>query len=412
MSSASTIPSTRSRGVSAARAPTTRITARRSSRRAGSFRPPSIRCSRAGRRRSTSARAGRSTRTRARSTYSNIADVSYKRLTKTINVPAGGGDLSFQVSHDTEPAWDHVFVEAHTVGQDDWTTLPDQNGHTSTSTGDSCPEAGARCIRSSITTRRSTPTTHALRPARPGPGTRPQPGGWGQWSVDLSAYAGTQVEVSLRTSATGRSRGSARSWTTSSSRPATARPRSRPAWTVGRLPARRTAARRTRTLHPHERRGVPRRRGDHDRGHDLLRFRLRGDRDSCRAERRHGRSDLTTCSPKALRNDAPGRRGSRPERLPAPCLIGPIQNQHDPGVTVLDLMSWLGGGLLLGSASTPTSGASALAVREARQTSGHERPDGIFTPSRTLFRQEAINDETRSCRAVRLLCRGRTVVRR
>jgi hypothetical protein len=72
--------------------------------------------------------------------YSNIADISYKRLTKTIGMPAGGGNLSFWVSHDTEEAWDHVFVEAHTVGQDDWTTLPDLNGHTSTSTGDSCPE--------------------------------------------------------------------------------------------------------------------------------------------------------------------------------------------------------------------------------------------------------------------------------
>ncbi|HEX9372672.1 MAG TPA: hypothetical protein VF897_16795, partial [Roseiflexaceae bacterium] len=39
---------------------------------------------------------------------------------------------------DTEPDWDYVFVEAHTVGQDDWTTLPDANGHTSQDTGQSC----------------------------------------------------------------------------------------------------------------------------------------------------------------------------------------------------------------------------------------------------------------------------------
>ena len=32
-----------------------------------------------------------------------------------------------------------MFVEAHTVGQDDWTTLPDLNGHTSQDTGLSCP---------------------------------------------------------------------------------------------------------------------------------------------------------------------------------------------------------------------------------------------------------------------------------
>jgi len=131
--------------------------------------------------------------------YSNIADISYKRLTRTIDVPAGGGDLSFWVSHDTEPAWDHVFVEAHTVGQDDWTTLPDQNGHTSTSPGDSCPE-GWRDLHPFLdhyqtlnadNTCSPTGTTGSWNAASG------NSGGWGQWSVDLSAYAGTQVEISI-----------------------------------------------------------------------------------------------------------------------------------------------------------------------------------------------------------------------
>ena len=56
--------------------------------------------------------------------HSQIADVSYKRLTKTITVPGGGGSLDFWVSHHTEVDWDFFFVEAHTVGQEDWTTLP------------------------------------------------------------------------------------------------------------------------------------------------------------------------------------------------------------------------------------------------------------------------------------------------
>ena len=131
--------------------------------------------------------------------YSNIADVSYKRLTKTINVPDGGADLSFWVSHDTEPAWDHVFVEAHTVGQNDWTTLPDQNGHTSTSTGDSCPE-GWRDLHPFLDHYQTLNADNTCSPtgntgswnAASG-----NSGGWGQWSVDLSAYAGTQVEVSI-----------------------------------------------------------------------------------------------------------------------------------------------------------------------------------------------------------------------
>ena len=44
------------------------------------------------------------------------------------------------MSYDTEPDFDYVFVEAHTVGQDDWTTLPDANGNTSQDTGVGCPD--------------------------------------------------------------------------------------------------------------------------------------------------------------------------------------------------------------------------------------------------------------------------------
>ena len=47
--------------------------------------------------------------------------------------------MTFWISRDTEPIGTHVFVEAHHVGQDDWTTLPDANGHTSDATGESCP---------------------------------------------------------------------------------------------------------------------------------------------------------------------------------------------------------------------------------------------------------------------------------
>ena len=71
--------------------------------------------------------------------YSRIADVSYKRLTKTFTVPSGGGEMDFWTSYNTEGDWDYTFVEAHNVGQDNWTTLPDLNGHTTQSTtGQSC----------------------------------------------------------------------------------------------------------------------------------------------------------------------------------------------------------------------------------------------------------------------------------
>jgi len=79
--------------------------------------------------------------------YSDRADVTYKRLTRTIDltgVDAGASpELSFFTSYDTEADWDFVFIEAHTLDanpDDDWTTLPDQNGHTSQATGSSCAE--------------------------------------------------------------------------------------------------------------------------------------------------------------------------------------------------------------------------------------------------------------------------------
>ena len=70
--------------------------------------------------------------------YSQISEPAYKRLTRTIAVPAGGATLSFQVNRDTEPDWDFFFVEARTAGGEDWTTLADANGNSSQATG-ACP---------------------------------------------------------------------------------------------------------------------------------------------------------------------------------------------------------------------------------------------------------------------------------
>jgi hypothetical protein len=138
--------------------------------------------------------------------YSGIADVSYKRLTRTISVPAGGADLSFWISRDTEPDWDFTFVEAHTVGQNDWTTLPDANGHTSQSTGPNVPDeascpTGWRELHPWLDHYQTfdaaagscTPTgTTGVWNAATG-----RSAGWEQWSIDLGAYAGKQVEVSI-----------------------------------------------------------------------------------------------------------------------------------------------------------------------------------------------------------------------
>jgi len=118
-------------------------------------------------------------------------------------VPAGGATMSFWTSYDTELDWDHIFVEAHTVGQNDWTTLPDQNGHTTQATGESCKQensGGWRTLHPFLdhyqtqtgpSTCDPSGTTGAWNAASGGSG------GWQQWSVDLSAYAGKQVELSI-----------------------------------------------------------------------------------------------------------------------------------------------------------------------------------------------------------------------
>ena len=63
--------------------------------------------------------------------WSQRANRAYKRLSRTITVPVGGATLKFWTSYNLEQDFDYLVVEAHTVGQDNWTTLPDANGHTS-----------------------------------------------------------------------------------------------------------------------------------------------------------------------------------------------------------------------------------------------------------------------------------------
>src|SRR5688572_2539047 len=131
--------------------------------------------------------------------YSQIADVSYKRLTREIAVPAGGGQLRFWTSYDTEAEWDHLFVEARTPGGDDWTTLPELNGHTTTETGLSCAagwvELHPHLARyqtwdgdESCTAEGDSGVWNAASG---------NSAGWQEWIIDLSAYAGGSVEISI-----------------------------------------------------------------------------------------------------------------------------------------------------------------------------------------------------------------------
>jgi hypothetical protein len=141
--------------------------------------------------------------------WSDRADEAYKRLTRTITIPAGGATMSFWTSFNLEQDFDYMIIEAHTVGQDDWTTLPDLNGHTtsdlsndlSCTGGWSNPDDPANVLHPFLThyqtfdpatgTCSPTGTTGEWNAANGGSS------GWQQFQVDLSAYAGSQVEISI-----------------------------------------------------------------------------------------------------------------------------------------------------------------------------------------------------------------------
>lgn len=136
---------------------------------------------------------------------------AYKRLSHVIDVPASGGSLAFDTGRDIESSWDFFFVEAHTVGLDDWTTLPayDDDGHEITS-----DDPGLFCVWENPFTNLHPFLAHYetyvddpaddLDPMCDPHGTT---GEWHaatgasqgseRWNVDLSAYSGRSVEVSL-----------------------------------------------------------------------------------------------------------------------------------------------------------------------------------------------------------------------
>lgn len=137
-------------------------------------------------------------RTGTQFALSQQADSSYKRLTRTITVPAGGATLSFWVTRATEAAWDHFFVEARTPAGSDWTTLPDANGHTSADTGFSCPYwLSIHPFLTHYQSDNGDDTCSATGTSGEWNAVSGSSDGPEEWVVDLSDHAGGQVEVSL-----------------------------------------------------------------------------------------------------------------------------------------------------------------------------------------------------------------------
>jgi Zinc carboxypeptidase len=140
--------------------------------------------------------------------HSQVVDQGWKRLTRTIDLTGQtSGSLEFWANWNTETDWDWMVVEAHTVGQDNWTTLPDLNGHTSQGTGQSCPAGddyfALHPFIAHYITRTGSGSAADPWVCTPGGTTgtwhqaNGQSAGYEQWRVDLSQFAGSQVEVSI-----------------------------------------------------------------------------------------------------------------------------------------------------------------------------------------------------------------------
>lgn len=123
---------------------------------------------------------------------------SYTRLKRTISVPKEGAALSFWIHRNIETNFDFTFVEARPVGSGSWTTLKDDTGHTSGNPGPSCPALLALhpFLRHYLTdkgdgTCKSTGSTGHWWAAT-GPST-----GWESWEVNLSRFAGKDLEIAI-----------------------------------------------------------------------------------------------------------------------------------------------------------------------------------------------------------------------
>ncbi len=134
-------------------------------------------------------------------------DTAYKRLAKTFDLTGEtGATLDLSTSFDLEADYDYIFVEIHTVGEDDWTTLADSNGHTSNDVGLSCPttgdgsnwqllhpflahyqtitDGGDNCDPTGSSGEWNAATDNS--------------GGWQEWEMPIPpAYVGQNVEVSI-----------------------------------------------------------------------------------------------------------------------------------------------------------------------------------------------------------------------
>ena len=130
------------------------------------------------------------------------AEGQYLRLTKVVDLTAASSaQLRFMLSADTEPGFDHLLVEAHTLGQEDWTTLADLNGASSTAPPAGSPDCRVAGLVAALHpflahyfsgTNCDAPGTSGVWNSFTG-----STGGWRDVAFDLSSFAGGHVELSI-----------------------------------------------------------------------------------------------------------------------------------------------------------------------------------------------------------------------
>ncbi|MGS0684350.1 M1 family aminopeptidase [Nakamurella sp. GG22] len=130
-----------------------------------------------------------------------LSNQDYRALSafgRTINVPASGATVSFYTDRQIQEGADFFFVAARPAGTDQWTTLPDTLGHSSQDVPDVCtdlvglhPFLGAFLTPTTYPTCTPTGTTGQWNAASN------ETNGYEQWKVDLSPYAGHDVDLAF-----------------------------------------------------------------------------------------------------------------------------------------------------------------------------------------------------------------------
>lgn len=137
--------------------------------------------------------------------YSGVVAAGYLRLTRTFDLSSvREASLSLRLNYSAPAPFNAVFVEARTDGQDDWTTLPDRNGHTRpTALLGACRTAEWLTVHPHLAhylTRQDGARPPACTAGGSSGAWHAAGGtstGWETWDVDLGAFAGRTVEVSI-----------------------------------------------------------------------------------------------------------------------------------------------------------------------------------------------------------------------